>query len=340
MLNHLDFRLGAGMRAPQAILTIILTIALLTAALAADAQQAGKVHRIGFLRYLRCPDNPGSEYLRKGLRELGYVEGRNIIIECRESPGKAGRLPDLAAELVRRNVDVLVTEGTPASLAAKQTTSALPIVMVYVGDPVASGLVANLARPGGNLTGLTVLAPEIIRKDLELLKEVAPQISRVSVWMDATNPGQTLPDEEMGAAARLLGIRPQRINLRTATDLDRTFAETLRRRAEALLVYPLPITLSDVRKIAEFAVKNRLPTVTIHPPFAREGLLMSYSASIPDQYRRAATYVDRILKGAKPADLPVEQPTTFELIVNMKTAKELGLTIPSAVLTRADEIIQ
>ncbi len=327
------------MKLPSAPLILALAVGL-TVPLAAQPQQPGKVYRIGFLRYLACPEQPGSTDLRQGLRELGYVEGHNIVIECRDAPGKAEQLPDLAAELVRLNVDVLVTESTVVTLVAKQATRTVPIVMVGVGDPVASGLVSSLARPGGNVTGLSLAAPEIIRKDLELLKEAAPRVSRVTVWMDATNPGQTLPDEQMAAAAKVLGVRPQRIDLRTAADLDGAFAATLRQRAEALLVYPLPITLPDFQRIAAFAIQNRLPTITLQTAAVKSGLLMFYGANFPEQYRRAGPYIDKILKGAKPADLPVEQPTKFELVINLKTAKALGLTIPQSLLLRADQLIE
>ncbi len=327
------------MKLPSAPLIFALAVGL-TVPLAAEAQQPGKVYRIGFLRYLACPDELGSTDLRQGLRELGYVEGSNIVIECRDALRKAERLPDLAAELVRLNVDVLVTESTVVTLAAKQATRTVPIVMVGVGDPVASGLVSSLAWPGGNVTGLSLLFPEIVQKELELLKEVVPSVSRVTVWMDSTNPGQTLPDEQMAAAAKVLGIRPRRIELRTAADLDGAFAATLRQRAEALLVYPLPIAPFDFQRIAEFAVKNRLPTITNSPTFVKSGALMLYGASFPEQYRRAGIYIDKILKGTKPADLPVEQPTKFDLVINLKTAKALGLTIPRSLLLRADQLIE
>ncbi len=313
---------------------------LLTAPLAAEGQPVGKVYRIGFLRYLTCAEQFGLANLRQGLRELGYVEGNNIVIECRDAAGKAERLPSLAAELARLNVDVLVTEFTVAAQAAKQATKTVPIVMLYVGDPVASGLVSSLAQPEGNATGFAMFGPEMIRKDLELLKELAPRVSRLSVFIDTTNPGQTLPDWQMDVAAKILGVRPQRIDLRTGADLDGAFAAARRQRAEALLVYPIPITLRDFQRIPEFAVKHRLPTITGHRTYVEAGLLMYYGPNVGEQYRRAATYIDKILKGAKPADLPVEQPTKFELVINLKTAKALGLTIPQSLLLRADELIQ
>jgi len=314
-----------------------LAWSLLAAPLAAEAQSAGKVYRIGFLSYVGCPIRP--EFMgpfRQGLRELGYIEGQNIIIECRGALGATDRLPGLATELVRLKVDVLVAQSTASALAAKQATKTIPIVMVYVGDPVGSGLVTSLARPGGNVTGLSVLTPDIVPKALEILKEAAPSVSRVAVWMDPTNPGQTLPDKQMDAAANILGVRPERVDVRTAANLDAAFAAALRQREEALFVYPLPIALRDIQRIAQFGIKNRLPTIAITPQNVREGVLMSYGPNPDEQYRRTGTYIDKILKGAKPADLPVEQPTKFELVINLKTAK----AIPPSLLLRADEVIR
>ncbi len=321
-------------------LIVTLALGILAAPLPPEAQQAGKVWRIGYLRYLGCAEPAFFTELRQGLRELGYAEGHNLVIECRATPGKAERIPDLAAELVRLNVDVIVAEGTVSTLAAKQATRTIPIVMVYIADPVASGLVSSLGRPGGNVTGSTMLAPEIVPKTLQLLKEAAPAISRVTVLIDSTNPGQTLPDLQMAAAAKVLGVRPQRADIVTSADLDKAFAAVLRQRAQALLVYPLPLTPVEFQRITEFAIKNRLPTATWHTPYGRAGLLMSYGTNVAEQFRRAGVYIDKILKGRKPADLPVEQPTKFVLVINLKTAKALGLTIPPSVLVRADEVIQ
>jgi putative ABC transport system substrate-binding protein len=319
----------------------MVAVALCSAPFVSSAQQASKVYRIGYLSYLGCPPRPEiMGPFRQGLRELGYVEGQNIIIECRSALGAADRLPGFAAELVRLKVDVLVAAGTAAALAAKQATKTIPIVMVYVGDPVGSGLVTSLARPGGNVTGLSVLAPDMVPKALEILKEAAPSVSRVAVWMDPTNPGHTLADKQMDAAAKILGVGPERVDVRTAANLDAAFAAALRQRAEALFVHPLRIALLDVQRIAQFAIKNRLPTMAMIPQNVREGMLMSYAPNQAEQYRRAGTYIGKILKGAKPADLPVEQPTKFELVINLKTAKALGLTIPQSLLLRADEIIQ
>jgi ABC-type uncharacterized transport system substrate-binding protein len=323
------------------LIGLVLAIGLTLAPLAAGAQQAQKVYRIGYLAYLGCLEDPFlRDPFRQGLRELGYVEGRNLVIECRSAPGKPDRYPDLVAELVRLNVDVLLTTGTVLTLVAKQGTTTIPIVMIYVTDPVTTGIVRSLARPDANVTGLSMLASEMIEKNLELLKEVAPSVSRVSVLMDSSNPGQTVPDQQMAAAAKALGVRPQRVELRTSADLDGAFAAVLRQRAEALIVYPLPITLRDSERLAEFALKNRLLTATPYQTYARAGLLICYATDMARQFRRAGVYIDKILKGAKPGDLPVEQPDKYDLMINLKTAKALGLTIPQSLLLRADEVIQ
>jgi putative ABC transport system substrate-binding protein len=314
---------------------------LLAAPLAAEGQLASRVYRIGYLSYLGCSDDPFLRGpFRQGLRELGYVEGRNLVIECRGAPGKPDRFADLVAELLRLNVDVLVAVGTPFAWAAKQATATVPIVMVYIGDPVGSGLVSSLARPGANVTGTSMLASEMVQKNLELLKEAAPSISRVTVLIDSNNPGQTLPDQQMAAAAKVLGVRPQRVDVRTSAELDAAFAAVLRQRAEALYVHPLPIPPRDVEKLAEFATKNRLPTATVHQPYVRAGLLICYVTDLAWQFRRTGIYIDKILKGAKPGDLPVEQPDKYEFTINLKTARALGLTIPPSVLARADQVIE
>ena len=314
---------------------------LLAAPLAAEGQLASRVYRIGYLSYLGCSDDPFLRGpFRQGLRELGYVEGRNLVIECRGAPGEPDRFADLVAELVRLNVDVLVAVGTPFAWAAKQATATVPIVMVYIGDPVGSGLVSSLARPGANVTGSSMLASEMVQKNLELLKEAAPSVSRVTVLIDSNNPGQTLPDQQMAAAAKVLGVRPQRVDVRTSAELDAAFAAVLRQRAEALYVHPLPIPPRDVEKLAEFATKNRLPTATVHQPYVRAGLLICYVTDLARQFRRTGTYIDKILKGAKPGDLPVEQPDKYEFTINLKTARALGLTIPPSVLARADQVIE
>ena len=314
-----------------------LTLGTLALPLAGSAQQASKVYRIGFLSYAGCPIRP--EYMgpfRQGLGELGYVEGQNIIIECRGAIGAADRLPGFAAELVRLKVDVLVAASTASALAAKEATKTIPIVMVYVGDPVGSGLVTSLARPGGNVTGLSLLTPDIVAKALEILKEAVPSVSRVAVWTNPTMPGQ----KQMDAAAKILGVNVERVDVRTAANLDAAFAAALRQRADALFVYPLPIALRDIQRIAQFGIKNRRPTITMLRQYVEDGVLMSYGPNQAEQFRRVGTYIHKILKGAKPADLPVEQPTKFEFVINLKTAKALGLTIPPSLLGRADEVIQ
>jgi putative ABC transport system substrate-binding protein len=326
----------------RASLVLTLVLSLFAGPLAAQAQQVEKVYRIGFLSYLGCGaslDPNGS--FRKGLRELGYVEGRNLAIQCRDAPGQVDRFPDLTVELVGLKSDVLVAEGTPASRAAKQVTTTIPIVMVGVADPVRSGLVASLARPGGNVTGPSLYPTlEVPLKVLQLLKEVVPGVSRIAVLRDPTNPSHLLIDDRVAAAARGLGMKPQLIGVRAATDLQEAFTAALDRRAQALFVYPLPLGLGPTRQIADFALTNKLPAVTFWEEHVLQGFLMFYGARLSDQYRRAVVYVDKILRGAKPADLPVEQPTKFELVINLKTAKALGLTIPPSLLLRADEIIQ
>lgn len=322
-------------------LAVILTLRLCVASFAGEAQQAQKVYRIGYLAYRGCSENSFLRGpFRQGLRELGYVEECNVVIECRSAPGKPDRYPDLVAELVRLTVDVLLTEGTVLTLVARQGTTTIPIVMIYVTDPVATGIVRSLARPEANVTGLSMLASEMIQKNLELLKEGAPSLSRVSVFLDSSNPGQTVPDQQMAAAAKALGVRPQRIELRTSADLDAAFAAVLRQRAEALIVSPLPITPRDSTRLAEFALKHRLLTATTDQLYARAGLLICYVTDMARQFRRAEIYIDKILKGAKPGDLPVEQPDKYELVVKLETAKALGLTIPPSALGRADQVIE
>ena len=259
----------------------IAVVALLAAA---EAQLASRVYRIGYLSYFGCSDGPFlSGPFRQGLGELGYIEGRNIVIECRDAAGKFDRYHDLVAELIRLNVDVLVTASTALALAAKEATRTLPIVIVYVGDPVGSGLVGSLARPGANVTGLSMLAAEMVQKSLELLKETAPSISRVTMLIDSSNPGQTLPDQQMAAAAKILGVRPQRVELRTSADLDAAFAAVLRQRAEAMVVYPLPITPRDSERLGDFAAKHRVTYGNL-PPALRQSRTAVF---LRDRYRES-----------------------------------------------------
>jgi len=305
------------------------------------AQQPKKVPRIGFLAALSLSAvSARIEAFRQGLRELGYVEGKNIVIEWRYAEGKPERMRELAAELVRLQVDVIVTAGPASTRPAKEATVTIPIVMAFDVDPVGSGFVASLARPGGNITGLSSLAPEISGKQLELLKEIIPRLSRVAVLGNSTNPGnaQALTETELAAGA--LGVKLQNLDILGRKDIDPAFRAASKGRADALLVLTNPIATSQRTQITDLAVKNRLPAIYDRPEFVEDGGLMTYGVSSTDLFRRAATYVDRILKGAKPADLPVEQPKKFEFIVNLKAAKQIGLTIPPNVLARADKVIK
>jgi putative tryptophan/tyrosine transport system substrate-binding protein len=305
-------------------------------------QQAAKVRRIGFLA---VGSREGRAFLieglLQGLREHGYVEGQNIVIEYRFSEGRNDRLPDLAAELVARKVELILASGSPASFAAKQATSTIPIVMGSLNaDPVETGLIASLARPGGNITGLSALAPELSGKRLELLKEVVPGMTRVAVLWNAANPANASAWQETQAAARTLGVTVQSLGVQDLNDLDGAFATLTETRPDALLV--LGDSLINMRRqhIVEFATQQHLPSVFFGRESVVAGGLMSYGPSIPDLYRRAATYVDKLLKGTKPADLPVEQPTKFELVINLQTAKALGITMPPSLLLLADEVIK
>jgi putative ABC transport system substrate-binding protein len=341
MLSHLDSDLGAGMTAPRSILTIILTIALLAAPLAVEAQPARGIHRIGFLgnSTAALEANLVGPF-RQGLRELGYVEGQNLVIEYRWAEGKYERFPFLIAELLTLKVEVIVTAGTPASLAVKKATTSVPLVMVAVGDPVATGLVASLARPGGNITGLTSVAEELEGKRLELLREVLPKISHVAVMCNSRNAACVAAEKAVRAAGAALQIKVLWLDVRAADQFEGAFAAIARERPEALLVLADRLFLHDRVRLMDFATQSRLPGVHAYRELVEAGGLMSFGPSYAGMHRRAAYYVDRVLKGAKPGDLPVERPTTFDMVINLKTAKALGLTIPPSVLARADEIIQ
>jgi ABC-type uncharacterized transport system substrate-binding protein len=318
-------------------------LVLLVVPLAVEAQAVGKVHRIGILGNVPLTNPEGARLwgaFIQGLRDLGYVEGQNITIEQRYSEGQYERLPDLAADLVRLPVDVIVAPATQNVLVAKQATRTIPIVMTGAGDPVGNGLVASLARPGGNVTGLSILAFETVGKQLELLKEIVPRFSRVAVLGNPTTQMYPLWLGEVQAAARSLAVQLQILGARGPDDFERAFAAMTRERAGALLVPTDGMFLLHRTRIVELAAKSRLPAIYGTKEYVDVGGLMVYAASLRDSFRRAATYVDKILKGAKPADLPVEQPTKFELVINMRTAKALGLTIPQSVLLRADEVIQ
>jgi putative tryptophan/tyrosine transport system substrate-binding protein len=307
----------------------------------AEAQQPRKIPQIGYL-ITSSPSAiaPRMEAFQQGLRELGYVEGKNIVIERRHAEGKLDRLPELAAELVRLNVDVIVTSGPTATRPAKGATSTIPIVMTFDDDPVGSGFVASLARPGGNITGLSTLAPEISGKQLELLKEIVPRLSRVAVFGTSTRQGTAQALKELELAAGALAVKLQYLDIEDPKDTETAFRTASKGRADALLVLQSPVFNSQRAQIADLAQKSRLPAAYPRREFVEDGGLMSYGASISDLDRRAATYVDKILKGAKPADLPVEQPIKFEFIINLKAAKQIGLTIPQWVLTRADRVIK
>jgi putative tryptophan/tyrosine transport system substrate-binding protein len=307
----------------------------------AQAQQPTKIPRIGYLSPNSLSFNPARiEAFRQGLRELGYVEGKNIVIEYRNTEGKLDRLPSLAAELVRLKVDIIVTTSPAPTRAAKEATSTIPIVFAQDGDPVASGFVASLARPGGNITGLSTLAPELSGKRLELLKEVVPKLSRVAVFGTSTTPSTAPTIKETELAAGAFKVQLQYLDVLEPKDIETAFRTATKGRADAVLVLAGPVVLFQRTQIAELALKSRLPAIYPQTEFTEAGGLMYYGANTPDMYRRAATYVDKILKGARPGDLPVEQPTKFELVINLKAAKQIGLTIPPTMLARADRVIK
>ena len=318
-----------------------LVCVVLAAPPAAGAQPPTNVPRIGVLwPYSPSIAWPFAEAFRQRLRALGYVEGQTIALEERWAEGRYDRLPSLAAELVRLNVDIIVTASTPAVQAAQQATRTIPIVMTVVSDPVAIGLAASLARPGGNVTGLSLMHPEVSGKRLQLLKEVVPNVSRVAVLANPSTSSLQPLLRETQAAARTLGVQLQVVEVRGPTELNSAFSAMTRDRARALVVLPDPIYQDQRGQIAALAVKSRLPAIFAWREAVDAGGLMSYGASLPDIFRRAAVYVDKILKGAKPAELPVEQPTRFELAINLKAAKALGLTFPPSVMVRADQVIQ
>ncbi|HXV83984.1 MAG TPA: ABC transporter substrate-binding protein [Candidatus Binatia bacterium] len=322
------------------VFCLALCALLLALSLPAESQQP-QLYRIGYLA-ARSALEARDEAFRQGLRDLGYIEGKDIIIEYRFAEGKSDRIPMLAAELISRKVDIIVASGTPVAQGAKAATRTIPIVFAGVADPVGTGLVTSLARPGGNITGVTPISAELSAKRLELLKETDPKVSRVVVLSTADYPLPVKTDtlNEMEGAARILGLQLQLLEVRGANDFERAFAAMRRERAEAFTVLPIPLFLIERRRIVDFATKSRLPTIFHWREYVEAGGLMSYGADADDLFRRAATYVDKIFKGAKPADLPVEQPTKFEFIINLKTAKQIGLTIPPNVLARADKVIR
>jgi len=320
---------------------LLLTIVLLVTVSSAEAQQPTKIPRIGYLNATSPSTSPARiEAFRQGLRELGYVEGNNIVIEVRHAEGKLDRLPSLAAELVRLKVDIIVSVGPATTRPAKEATSTIPIVMAQDNDPVATGVIASLARPGGNITGLSTLAPEISGKRLELLKEIIPKLPRVAVFGASTMLGQVQMLREVEAAAGALKVKFQYLDVLDPKDIEAAFQTAIKGRAEAALVLQSAVMSSQRKLVIDLAEKHRLPAIYAQTEYMEAGGLMYYGTNTPDLFRRAAIYVDKILKGAKPADLPVEQPTKFEFVVNLKTAKQIGLAIPPEVLARATEIIR
>jgi putative tryptophan/tyrosine transport system substrate-binding protein len=311
----------------------------LAAPLVGEAQQVGRVYRLGFLQpQANTRDVNFREVFSQGLRDHGYIEGQNIFIEYRMSKASTEN-PALLTDLLGRKIDILVTWTTPALMAAKQATSTIPIVGIS-GDPVQTGLIASIARPGGNLTGFAILSDELELKNLQLLKEAAPRISRVAIFSNPDNPVWSNVLKRLQEVAPALGVKLQPLEVRESCDLEVAFAAAAKERAEALLVFRDAIFADLRRQITDFAARHRLPAISGERLFVEAGALMMYRANFPLMLRRAATYVDKILKGAKPADLPVEQPTKFELVINVKTAKALGLTIPPSLLARADQVIE
>ncbi|MBI3001384.1 MAG: ABC transporter substrate-binding protein [Deltaproteobacteria bacterium] len=320
------------------VIWLLIAVVLSTISLA-EAQQTGEVRRVGFL----AGSSPSFysariEAFRRGLQELGHIEGKNILIDYRFAEGKDDRLPSLVAELVRLKVEVIVTGGRTPTRAAKEATATIPIVMTVIGDPVGEGLVSSLARPGGNITGLTQLSPELSGKRLELLKETIPRVTRVAVLSDPTTASVTVKAVE--AAAQTLAVQLQSLEVRSPKDIETAFQAASKGRADAVLVPTTAVTNAHRKLIVDLAAKMRLPAMYGFRRFVEAGGLMSYSADDVENFRRAATYVDKILKGRKPADLPVEQPMKFEFVINLKTAKQIGLTIPPNVLARADRVIK
>ena len=326
-----------------AALLVLLAVAVFLGPLAGEAQHAATIPRIGLLFPTSLSDPRTVRFLeafRQGLRELGYAERQNIALDSRFAEGKWDQLPGLAAELVRGKVDVIVTYTTPATRAAKQATGTIPIVVAAVIDPVGAGLVASLARPGGNITGLSQMVPDLIGKQLEVLKEVSPKISRVALLTNPANPAHALAIRDAKVAAESLGVQLQLLEARGPGEIESAFAAMTAERASAVIVLVDSMLIDHRTRIADLAARRRLPTVSATMETVAAGGLMAYGPSVRDMFRRAAAYVDKILKGAKPAELPIEQPTTFELVINLRTARALGLTIPQSVLLRADQVIE
>ena len=324
---------------PTVILIITLGIGFLAAPPSVDAQPTGKVYRIGILEAIPAAQNRANlDAFRKGLRELGYIEGENLTIEYRSADGRAERFPDLASELVRLKVDLIVTRGTPATRAAKDATGTIPVVMATMGEP--HPIVASFAHPGGNITGVTTFSTELIGKRIELLKELAPSFSRMALLHNMGNPAAAPEWEETKTAARSLGLQAELLDVRRDEHLGRAFELAVRQHVDALVIGADGLTQMHQQTIVNLAARNKLPAAYPAREFVEAGGLMAYAVNYPDLYFRFARFVDKIFKGAKPADLPVEQPTRFELVINLKSAKALGLTIPQSVLIRADEVVQ
>jgi len=319
---------------------LAIPVLLVSCIRVAEAQQSGRVPRIGFLGGFPAAHTAHVEALRQGLRELGYVEGKNILIEYRYAEGKPGRRAALAAELVRLKVEVIITSGSTTTRVAQKATTTIPIVMGQGPDPVRDGFVASLARPGGNITGLSSYSAELTGKRLEFLKEIVPKLSRVSFFGDSTQPGAPESLKETELAARALGLLIQYLDVQAYKDMEAQFRAASKGRADAALGFGGPRFSSRLAQITHLALKSRLPAIYPRREFVDAGGLMSYGASVIEMFRRVATYVDKILRGARPADLPVEQPTKFELVINLKTAKALGLTIPKSILLRVDQAIE
>ncbi len=327
--------------AQHSVIYFALCSLLLAPCFIAEAQQPTKIPRVGYLTAARLSAiSDRVEAFRQGLRELGYIEEKNIIIEWRSADGKRDRSPALAAELVRLKVDVIVTGGGGATRPAKQATSTIPIVMAADADPIASGFVGSLARPGGNITGLSTLAPELSGKQIELLKETVSRLSRVAFLANPNTEGYARLLNEIETAAKALAIQILAFDVRVSEDIESAFRAASKGQADGVLLIGGPVFNSQRTQLAELAVRSRLPAIYNRPEYVDAGGLMFYGVSLPDLDRRAATYVDKILKGAKPADLPVEQPTKFEFVINLKAAQQIGLTIPPGVLARADRVIK
>jgi len=325
----------------KAVVVLVMCALLLAFGVVLEAQQIAKIPRIGYLSGLSPSTSANRrEAFLQGLHELGYAAGKNIIIESRYAEGKFDRLPGLAAELVSLKVDIIVTAGPQATRPAKQATSTIPIVMTQDPDPVGNGFIVSLARPGGNITGLATFAPELSGKQLELLKETVPKLSHVAVFGTSTNPGNAQNLREVELAAKAFGVTLQYLDVLSPKDIETAFRAASKGRADGVLMLPGPVLNLQRAQLADLAAKNRLPAIYPQTEYSEAGGLMTYSVNYNDVARRAATYVDKILKGAKPADLPVEQPTKFEFIINLKAAKQIALTIPPNVLARADKVIR